>query len=286
MDMAWSLQSSIEETFYSQASLAGASMDLTKAFNLIPRDGFQAIACQLGWPNTLLRAHDAFLRGLNRFFCFGGTLHRPTSSSVGVPEGCPISVAAMMVITWVADARMRAMTHVSLHSYVDNWSVQHSDANIVLQATANAVETIESLAMSMSFDKLKMYATDVKARKFLRASQISGHSLQVVHDFKDLGFSFVLFSVKQPKGSMSDSKRCSTVFKNFKWFGGLTFVKPRVYPESSCLEFCMGLSWCIYPLVHFASCVEDVLRPCGVVRISGITFSRRSFLQQISMSHS
>ncbi|CAE7198028.1 Pol [Symbiodinium natans] len=200
MDMAWSLQSSIEETFYSQASLAGASMDLTKAFNLIPRDGFQVIARQLGWPNTLLRAHDAFLRGLNRFFCFGGTLYRPTSSSVGVPEGCPVSVAAMMVITWVADARMRTMTHVSLHSYVDNWSVQHSDANIVLQATANAVETIESLAMSMSFDKLKMYATDVKARKFLRASQISGHSLQVVHDFKDLGVFFCAVQGQTAKG--------------------------------------------------------------------------------------
>ena len=181
LDMAWALQSAIEESLCSQSKLSGSTMDLTKAFM------------------QLLAAHDAFLSSLTRFFCFDGALYCPTTSNIGVPEGCPISVVAMLLVTWIADARMKATLNVPLYSYVDNWSLQSNDPNVVLKATDNAAETIDRLAMTLSFDKLKFYSTDEGSRKKLKASQIQGHKLQVVHDFQDLGVFFCTVKRKSAK---------------------------------------------------------------------------------------
>ena len=49
---------------------------------------------------------------------------------------------------------------------------------------------VESLAMSMAFDKLKMYSTLQKDRKLLKSLQICGHPITVVHDFQDFGVFF------------------------------------------------------------------------------------------------
>ena len=123
--MAWALQAAIEESIFTNSSVAGSSMDLTKAFNLTPRDGLYCIVKRLGWPESVMKAHSSFLHSLQRFFCLDGGLYNPCYSSVGVPEGCPISVIAMMAISWFADARLQAVVRVPLHSYVDNWSLQH-----------------------------------------------------------------------------------------------------------------------------------------------------------------
>ena len=65
--MAWALQAAIEESIFSNSSVAGSSMDLTKAFNLIPRDGLYCIVKRLGWPESVMKAHSSFLRSLQRF---------------------------------------------------------------------------------------------------------------------------------------------------------------------------------------------------------------------------
>ena len=49
---------------------------------------------------------------------------------------------------------------------------------------------VESLAMSMAFDKLKMYSTLQKDRKLLKSLQICGHPITVVHGFQDFGVFF------------------------------------------------------------------------------------------------
>ena len=81
--MAWALQAAIEESIFSNSSVAGSSMDLTKAFNLIPRDGLYCIVKRLGWPESVMKAHSSFLRSLQRFSAW--------------TEGCIILVIVLLV---------------------------------------------------------------------------------------------------------------------------------------------------------------------------------------------
>ena len=200
LDTAWTLQSAIEQSLMSGQVLAGVTMDLSKAYNLIPRGPLKSICSRLGWPLALQNSYDAFLNRLHRYFCVGGSLYGPHDSRVGVPEGCPLAVTAMMAITWFTDARQQALCSTPLFSYVDNWQVQASDAQTILQATSVTEQTVSSLAMVLALDKLKFYATSPKAREVLRNATFKDISLTVANDFQDLGVYFSSIKRQTAKG--------------------------------------------------------------------------------------
>ena len=200
LDTAWTLQSAIEQSLMNGHALAGVTMDLSKAYNLIPRGPLKSICSRLGWPLALQNSYDAFLNRLHRYFCVGGSLYGPHDSRVGVPEGCPLAVTAMMAITWFADARQQALCSTPLFSYVDNWGVQASDAQTILQATSVTEQTVSSLAMVLALDKLKFYATSPKAREVLRNATFKDINLTVANDFQDLGVYFSSIKRQTAKG--------------------------------------------------------------------------------------
>ena len=68
MDIAWLLQGRLEEAALSGGRISGVSMDLSKAFNLIPREPLDLICQRLGWPATVRNAYQSFLGDLQRFF--------------------------------------------------------------------------------------------------------------------------------------------------------------------------------------------------------------------------
>ena len=200
LDTAWILQSAIEVALIKGEKLSGTTMDLSKAYNLIPRRPLQTICARLGWPLALRRSYDAFLSKLQRFFCVGDSLYGPHDSSVGVPEGCPLAVTAMMAVSWMADARQRALCNIPLYSYVDNWSIQHSSETELLHAVQVTEQTVTSLAMVLAMDKLKFYSTDSKSRQLLRSSTLNETNLVVVNDFQDLGVYFASIKRQSAKG--------------------------------------------------------------------------------------
>ena len=53
LDTAWALQSAIETALLQNQNLAGVTMDLSKAYNLIPRGPLKSICGKLGWPASL-----------------------------------------------------------------------------------------------------------------------------------------------------------------------------------------------------------------------------------------
>ena len=212
LDMAWMLQSS----FLLGTNVSGVSMDLSKAFNLIPREPLDACCRRLGWPPSIRKAYQALLRQICRYFRIAGSFHGPLDSRVGVPEGDPLAVTAMLVITWFTSARQRAVADAPLYSYVDNWSVQHEDVYTLQLALAAADETIQALAMILALDKLKFYSTDFSVRKSLRRTTFVGQPLQVVHDFQDLGVFFCAAKRQSAKGFNGRFVACQARFQRLQ----------------------------------------------------------------------
>ncbi|CAE7308202.1 unnamed protein product [Symbiodinium natans] len=125
-EMTLDLQASIEYAVATGSTLTGLSLDLSKAYNTIDRNVLQILARRVGWPNNLICSYMGFLNGLQRHFMAGGSLSESMGSSTGVPEGCPLAVTSMMLVTWLVTSVTKAKTGVVVHSYVDNWSLQHS----------------------------------------------------------------------------------------------------------------------------------------------------------------
>ena len=73
-DLAFLLQTAIEDASFNENPLVGCSMDLTKAFNAISRPVLQTLATHLGWPHEVLCSYMNFLGGLQRFWSIGGEL--------------------------------------------------------------------------------------------------------------------------------------------------------------------------------------------------------------------
>ena len=189
-DLAFDLQSSIEEGLLTNTAVCGSSIDLVKAYNLISRPVLMVIAERLGWPVQLRMAYSSFLCSLQRFFSVDGSLFGPCASSVGVPEGCPLAVTSMIAITWFVGGFLKTNMGLNLSSYVDNWSVQSSDPSLVLQATQSIWHATDQLAMQISSDKLRFFSTNAAQRKFLRQQRLQDKEVMVSLDFRDLGVYF------------------------------------------------------------------------------------------------
>ena len=142
----------------------------------------------------------AFLSKLQRFFMVSGSFYGPLSSHVGVPEGDPLAVTAMMVITWFVSARQEKLSGAPLLSFVDNWTVQHEEEETLLTALDCTDQTIRALGMVLALDKLKFYSTDPVVRKTLRARCFQRVPWEVVADFQDLGVYFCAARRQSAKG--------------------------------------------------------------------------------------
>ena len=188
-DAAWNLAARIEEAMASDRTVFGGSLDLSKAYNLLPRDLVMQMAVRTGWPPPLAEAYSNFLSKLKRYFKLADGLWGPVQSTVGVPEGCPLAVSCMIVVTWALTARISGLG-VSLVSYVDNWSAQMWDSSQLvpfLQEVSSATQTMQLLLNS---EKTRVYSNCPAGRQLLRNIQFQGSPLQVCLRLDDLGVDF------------------------------------------------------------------------------------------------
>ena len=189
-DMAMHLQCNVEAALHSGDEITGFALDLAKAYNTIPRGMLCRIMTRLGIPEEVVRSYADFLCKLRRFFRVGNELHGPLTSIKGVPEGCPLAVVSMILVTWMVSVSTEKSTAVPLASYVDNWALQSSGHASVLQAVQHVKQLTTACTMTLSLDKSFAYSTSAKQRKALRSTKIDGAQVPVVLSFKDLGVSF------------------------------------------------------------------------------------------------
>ena len=189
-DAAWELQSQLEEALASNSQLAGVSLDLSKAYNTLPRQFVQRLAIRCGWPPDMVELYLDALNKLRRFFRVHDGLYNPTFSSTGVPEGCPIAVPVMILVTWAFTLFMQS-EGAQLLSYVDNWTLLADAAGTISSVLPKMKMATDGLGLLLNPDKTQAFATTAAARSYLRQQTFDGIPLNVVHSTEDLGTNFV-----------------------------------------------------------------------------------------------
>ena len=148
------LQAHIELMLQRGEAFAGLSTDLKRAFNNIGRKQVFMVAQHLGLPWQLLNAWQKFLSTCVRRFDVHGNLGSALLSSSGFPEGCPLSIIAMLVVNWSHHVYMRVYTpQVTTFSFVHNLTLAAREAQLIAQAYFVLREICQLFGLSTDDDK-------------------------------------------------------------------------------------------------------------------------------------
>ena len=185
--VAW-IADQIDEGLHSNTSFAGVVVDLTKAFNMLPRIPLSMLAAKLGLPQEYAFAHNAMLHDLVRFVDLGGHIGHGIPSTTGVPEGCAMSVVSMLLITILVSQSLQADNFpVILAMFADNWGITTHNVDQLQFAIGRLEHVIESLKLKISADKSWTWATTPNLRKQLHQIEIFDEPVPSVLNTKDLG---------------------------------------------------------------------------------------------------
>ena len=150
--------------------LSGWVIDLIKAFNMLPRCPILHFMSILNVAPGVMLAWGNALTSMERRFKLHNCVGPSIRSCTGFPEGCALSVTAMLAHNLVSHYYLK-LKHpsVTLWSYVDNIESTAPEAPSALEA----LDTFERFSdlMDVAIDLDKSYAWSVAAdqRKFLRS---------------------------------------------------------------------------------------------------------------------
>lgn len=173
----------IEECHVHHTSMQGLLVGIKKAFNAIPRYPIWFMLTQLGFPEGVLQAWAQFVSTQERSFRVRAAVSNPLGSNVGFPEGCGLSVMAMVLVDWLLDLWLHACEPtLELASFVDDWNVslrQVEHFDIAWNALSRFTRIMD---MEIDEDKTHAWAAQASDRKVLRLGPV-----EVVLHAKSLG---------------------------------------------------------------------------------------------------
>eukprot|EP00438_Fugacium_kawagutii_P026061 Skav206839 [mRNA] locus=scaffold637:186877:191724:- [translate_table: standard] len=182
-DLWFTIQLCIEDHYFTGEQLTGCMLDLTKAFNCLPRVPLMGVCAKLGISTPVIRGWTAALSQMQRRFVVRGAVSPPLLSATGYPEGCGLSVLAMLSCNFLAVEWMRIQApSCSLWSYVDNWEVTAGDEHDLLAGYVALQEFCTELDLQEDTAKTFFWANSPAARRTLRT-----HAKPLQSGARDLG---------------------------------------------------------------------------------------------------
>ena len=185
--VAW-IADQLDEGLHGNTSFAGIVVDLTKAFNMLPRIPLSMLAAKLGLPQEYAFAHNGMLRDLVRFVDLGGHIGHSIPSTTGVPEGCAMSVVSMLLVTILVSQSLQTDHFpVILAMFADNWGITTHNVDQLQFVIGRLEHIVESLKLKISADKSWTWATTPQLRKQLGQVEIFEQPVVSMINTKDLG---------------------------------------------------------------------------------------------------
>ena len=180
------LQATIEAAFQTDQVLSGASTDLRRAFNTIPREHSFHLAQHLGVPECVRWPWRRFLQECTRAFQIGSFLSEPLVSSCGMPEGDSLSVYAMVQLDFALHLYMQAFSPAPTRtlSFVDNFMLVAPDPGQLAQTWTCLMAFLELWHMEADSGKTYSWSLSGPHRDQLRllgfqcvfnATELGGH---------------------------------------------------------------------------------------------------------------
>eukprot|EP00435_Cladocopium_sp_Y103_P057264 s169_g19.t1 len=177
------IQQCIEHSYGVGEEIAGTNIDLVKCFNTLPRAILQDLAAHVGLPSEVMVPWTQALRQITRRFQIRGATGRPIPSSTGYPEGCALSVVAMVVCNiglevWMYHRYPRAQ----VWSFVDNIEALARAARDAIDAMRGLSEFCTMLDIKVDQSKSYCWSTTAEGRK-----QIVDEGINRKYHCRDLG---------------------------------------------------------------------------------------------------
>ena len=139
---------------------SGIVLDIIKAFNVLQRKSIFLLADRAGVSAEIVRAWEGSLRGLTRSTVIGGCLFGSMSSTTGFPEGDPLSVWAMYIITWyIAWSVEQAFPGVDMRAFADNWELTGNSPYDLVRSSVFLNELARLNRLDFSSDKCFAWST-------------------------------------------------------------------------------------------------------------------------------
>lgn len=211
--MIFSLKQLQEKCKEQRQPLFVAFIDLTKAFDLVSRDGLFKILPKIGCPPKLLSIIRSFHEGMKGTVVFDGSTSAAFNIRSGVKQGCVLaptlfgiffavmlkhafgSAAEGIYLRTRSDgklfnlSRLRAKTKTQLKClrdflFADDAAVTAHSAEDLQQLMSRFSVACQHFGLTISFKKTQVMGQDVDSPP---AISINGHKLDVVHDFVYLG---------------------------------------------------------------------------------------------------
>ena len=188
-EIAYAQKREIEESIADSMVCGGMTMDLIKAFNTFGRHTVGQIMVRLGIPQVVIDSWITSLSVMVRYPTLNQHVGQGISSTTGVPEGCSISVLAMMATSCFFYFRL-VTPKIQPYTYADNWSWLSKEQKAHFQAFDRMQETVRILRLQLDTGKSWHWATTKQFRdaceKFHRDNPQIGN-IQVKTSTKDLG---------------------------------------------------------------------------------------------------
>lgn len=163
------IQQRIEHAYGNDSEVAGTVIDLVKCFNTLPRQVLQKLAQHIGIPDTVIGPWNQALDQMTRRFQVRGATGRPISSSTGYPEGCALSVVAMVVCNLGLEIYMyHRYPKVQTWSFVDNIEVLANSAKHAIEALEGLLEFSDLLDLQIDMDKSYLWCNTPSGRKAIQ----------------------------------------------------------------------------------------------------------------------
>jgi hypothetical protein len=149
----------VEKALCDQEFPCSSTMDLAKAFNLVPRYPAAILMNRLGVPWSCLNFWLQSLSNMSRSPLIAGSMGTCIGSTTGVPEGDVLSILAMLAISALFYYR-NLSPRVSPFAYADNWAWQ---ATTLRDNFLSWIKTLNSVAvLIVSIPKCWMWVTSPK----------------------------------------------------------------------------------------------------------------------------
>ena len=157
-DLAFEQAHKIEQHVQAKLPLGGSSIDLVKAFNLIPRYPLAKIFSRLGIKSELIAFWKLNLSRLTRTPVLQQTYGPQMGSTSGIPEGDAWSVLGMLALSSYFYFTLIEI-RIQPFCFADNWSWMTASARKNFQAWVKVLNLVSGLRMKIDFQKTWWWAT-------------------------------------------------------------------------------------------------------------------------------
>ena len=170
----YQMQLAVEQAHVDSTPLVGALLDLSKAFNTLPRPPVFALAIRLGLPRALVVAWSGAVAKLARRFRVRGATGPPLASFTGFPEGCALSCVAMLLVDFALHRFVDGVSRPGvLQTYVDDWQLLEQGVPQLQRALSAVNEFFRGWDLTMDPTKTIHWATAAVDRRALRRSGVA-----------------------------------------------------------------------------------------------------------------